>query len=69
MKKLLSHHELAILLLLFSAPGQVALTDPDAVALQQESLVEMVSAAPDEAQLRLTPEGAAVLRRLGMTKA
>ena len=42
MKKLLSHHEIAVLFLLFSAPSQVALADPDAVALQQEQLVEFV---------------------------
>ena len=67
MKKSLSHHEIAMLLVLFSAPGQVALADPDAVTLQQERLVEVVRMTSTEAELRLTSDGKALLQRLGLT--
>jgi hypothetical protein len=67
MKSLLSHHEIAILFLLLDAPNQVALCDPDAIALQEASLVEIVSTAFDDCRFRLTPAGAELLRRLGMT--
>jgi hypothetical protein len=66
-KKLLSHHEISMLFVLFSAPGQVALADPDAVTLQQERLVEVVQTTPTDAVLRLTSEGKALLARLGLT--
>jgi hypothetical protein len=67
MKKSLSHHEIAMLLVLFSAPGQVALADPDAVTLRQERLVEVVRMTSTEAELRLTSDGKALLQRLGLT--
>ncbi|WP_434660762.1 hypothetical protein P5W99_11065 [Paraburkholderia sp. A3BS-1L] len=52
MKKPLSHHELAMLLVLLSAPAHVALADPDAVTLQQERLVEVVQTTSAGAELR-----------------
>jgi hypothetical protein len=67
MKSLLSHHEIAILLLLLSAPGQVNRSDPDAIALQRANLVEAVSEAAFDSSLRLTPAGRDVLRLLGIT--
>lgn len=67
MKLLLSHHEIAILLLLLNAPAQIARGDPDAMALQQANLVEQVSASADDERLRLTPAGAELLRRLVTT--
>jgi hypothetical protein len=67
MRKLLSHHEIAILLLLFNAPGQVSAANPDVVALQQERLVEVISSASEESNFQLTSEGVEILRRLGMT--
>ncbi|QCP53305.1 hypothetical protein FAZ95_30035 [Trinickia violacea] len=67
MRSLLSHHEIAILFLLLDAPSQVEPGDPDAVALQEASLVEIVPSAFDEGGFRLTPAGAELLRRLGMT--
>ncbi|WP_036047189.1 hypothetical protein [Paraburkholderia mimosarum] len=69
MKSLLSHHEIALLLLLLSGPGQVSRTDPDAIALQQAQLVEVASEAPFERGLRLTAAGKEVLRRLGIDAA
>ena len=68
MKKLLSHHEIAMLFVLFSAPGQVALADPDAVTLQQEQLVEVVSTTSEKPEFRLTSEGTELLRRLGLAR-
>ena len=68
MKSLLSHHEIAILLLLLNAPGQVSRSDPDALALQQARLVEVLYEASSDDRLRLTPEGKEVLRRLGITR-
>lgn len=68
MKTLLSHHEIAMLFVLFSAPGQVALADPDAVTLQQEQLVEVVSTISENAEFRLTSEGTELLRRLGLVR-
>ena len=65
MKPLLSLHEIALLLLLVSAPGQVRNTDPDAIALQQAKLIEVASDAASDRDLRLTAEGREVLRRLG----
>jgi hypothetical protein len=67
-KKLLSPHEIAMLIVLFSAPGQVALADPDAATLQQERLVEVVPTASEGGTFRLTSEGTEVLRRLAMSR-
>ncbi|QCP48310.1 hypothetical protein FAZ95_03385 [Trinickia violacea] len=67
MKKPLSHHEIAMLLVLFSAPAQVALADPEALTLRQERLVEVVRTTSTDAELRLTSEGEALLQRLGLT--
>lgn len=67
MRRLLTHHELATLLLILSSPAQVALSDPDLMTLQQESLVEVVARAPDVALPHLTSDGMAILKRLGAT--
>jgi hypothetical protein len=69
MRKLLSHHEIAILLLLFNAPGQAFAGNADAVALQQANLVEVVSSVSDDPKFELTSEGVEVLRRLGVSAA
>jgi len=63
MKRLLSHHELAMLLVLFSSPGQIALPDPDITGLQQESLVEFVT-TPESGGWRLTADGVEIARRI-----
>ncbi|MGY6259069.1 hypothetical protein ACXIVK_37165 [Paraburkholderia caledonica] len=67
MKKLLSHHEIAMLFVLFNAPGQVALADPDVATLQKEQLIEVVTTTSENAEFRLTSEGTDLLRRLGLT--
>ncbi|MGP8434226.1 hypothetical protein ACT2FY_36485 [Paraburkholderia fungorum] len=68
MKKLLSHHEIAMLFVLFSAPGKVALANPDAMTLQREELVEVVSTTSENAEFRLTSEGTELWRRLGLAR-
>ncbi|AKJ66987.1 hypothetical protein PATSB16_05530 [Pandoraea thiooxydans] len=67
MKKFLTPHELATLLLVLLAPTQISLTDPDLNALQQDSLVEITSVAPDAPDVllpRLTAQGEAILKKL-----
>ena len=68
MPRLLSPHELATLLILLHSPAQVPNSNPNLEALRAESLVEAVSLAECNAceEYRLTDEGNAVLRRLGV---
>lgn len=69
MPNLLSPHELATLLILLHSPAQVVNTNnPHLEALRAESLVEVVAVADTSASsaYRLTDEGNAVLRRLGV---
>jgi len=68
MKRFLSHHEIAALLLLASAPAlAVANTanTPDINALSQEQLVEFVTLPSQDSVVQLTPDGHALLKRLG----
>ena len=65
MKPVLSLHEIALLLLVLGAPAQVRHSDPDAIALQQAKLIEVVQETASDRSLRLTAEGREVLRRLG----
>ena len=67
MKRLLSHHELAVLLLLFHAPVYAAISGADVDALARDNLVEIVQVDTDEARTRLTAEGSELLRRLGVS--
>lgn len=61
---MLSHHELAKLLLINRAPEQIALGDPDVDALIEKCLVDLPSRPCDEKALRITGRGIAVLRAL-----
>lgn len=65
-KKLLSHHEIATLLLLFHAPIDVMAATPDVASLQEYGYVEIVSPDMGAPKLRLTEDGNAVLRGLGV---
>ena len=65
LRRLLSPHELATLLLLLHAPI-TALAKPEIPTLQEAGLVEAVASDAGESQIRLTPEGNAVLRGLGV---
>jgi len=61
---MLSHHELAALLLIRDAQTPIQMLDSDFMALQRYELVEMEERG-DDAALRLTTRGHELLRRLG----
>lgn len=61
---MLSHHELAALLLIRDAQMPIQTLDSDFIALQRYELVEMDERG-DDASLRLTTRGQELLRRLG----
>jgi hypothetical protein len=65
-KKLLSHHEIATLLLLMHAPIDALAATPDVASLQEYGYVEVVPAEASGAKIRLTEDGNAVLRGLGV---
>jgi hypothetical protein len=67
LRRLLSHHEIATLLLLLHAPISSANAKPELPALQEAGLVEIVESHHDAAPLfRLTDNGNAVLAGLGL---
>jgi hypothetical protein len=61
---MLSHHELAALLLIRDADTPIQTLDSDCLALQRYKLVEM-DAQEGDAALRLTTRGRELLNRLG----
>ncbi|WP_233869510.1 hypothetical protein [Paraburkholderia adhaesiva] len=61
---MLSHHELAALMLVRDAQTPIHTLDSDFLALQRYELVEMDKRGSD-ASLRLTTRGHELLRRLG----
>ncbi|MGF6724717.1 hypothetical protein P3T43_004086 [Paraburkholderia sp. GAS41] len=65
LRRLLSHHELATLLLLLHAPID-AFAKPEIPTLHEAGLVETVATEAGAPSIRLTPEGNAVLRGLGI---
>ena len=65
-KRLLSHHEIATLLLLLHAPIDAIAATPDVASLQEYGYVEIVSPDASRPQIRLTDDGNAVLRGLGI---
>ncbi|WP_206995017.1 hypothetical protein [Trinickia mobilis] len=64
LRRLLSHHELATLLLLLHSPIGVN-AKPEIPMLQEAGLVEMVSGTHDGPRFQLTSQGNAILRGLG----
>jgi hypothetical protein len=68
LRRLLSHHELATLLVLLHAPID-AQAKPEIPMLQEAGLVETVpNEAAGASQIRLTQEGNAVLQGLGLAR-
>ncbi|MBB2998595.1 MAG: hypothetical protein V4793_08975 [Paraburkholderia tropica] len=69
LRRLLSHHELATLLLLLHAPID-AHAKPEIAMLQEAGLVEQVpgDVAAGATKIRLTNEGNAVLQGLGLAR-
>ncbi|TKC92635.1 hypothetical protein FAZ69_02920 [Trinickia terrae] len=65
LRRLLSHHELATLLLLLHAPIDVN-AKPEIPMLEEAGLVEVVTSAPGTQRFQLTPQGNAILRGLGV---
>ena len=61
---MLSHHQLAKLLLVSRAPGQISQDDPDAAALIEKNLVALLEPLLGESFLHVTEDGAALLRTL-----
>ncbi|WP_395064242.1 hypothetical protein [Paraburkholderia silvatlantica] len=67
LRRLLSHHELATLLLLLHAPID-AHAKPEIPLLKEAGLVEQVQDDAGDSRIRLTKEGNAVLQGLGLTR-
>ncbi|CAN7425412.1 hypothetical protein [Paraburkholderia sp. SIMBA_054] len=65
LRRLLSPHELATMLLLLHAP-MAAFAKPEIPTLQEAGLVESIATDAGESHIRLTPEGNAILRGLGV---
>jgi hypothetical protein len=65
LRRLLSPHEIATLLLLLHAP-MAAFAKPEIPTLQEAGLVESIATDAGESHIRLTPEGNAILRGLGI---
>ena len=65
LRRLLSHHELATLLLLLHAPIDAS-AKPEIPQLHEAGLIETISGDAGASRIRLTPEGNAVLRGLGI---
>jgi hypothetical protein len=65
LRRLLSHHELATLLLLLHAPIDAS-AKPEIPMLYEAGLVETVASEAGAPSIRLTQEGNAVLRGLGV---
>jgi hypothetical protein len=67
LRRLLSHHELATLLLLLHAPID-AHAKPEIPMLQEAGLVEQVPDTAGAPRMRLTTQGNAVLQGLGLAR-
>jgi hypothetical protein len=65
LRRLLSHHEIATLLLLLHAPVD-AFAKPEIPMLQEAGLVETISTDVGAPRIRLTEHGNAILRGLGV---
>jgi hypothetical protein len=65
LRRMLSAHEIATLLLLLNAPVEMIAATPDVMALREVGLVQLVELEQGEARFALSAEGNAVLRVLG----
>lgn len=64
LRRLLSHHEIATLLVLLHAPI-AANAKPELPALQEAGLIETVGSDAGSPLVRLTADGTAILKGLG----
>lgn len=68
LRTLLSHHEIATLLLLLQAPMDLSFAaKPELRLLAEAGLVEQVSSETGTLRFRLTRDGNAMLRSLGVS--
>lgn len=65
LRRILSHHEIATLLLLLHSPIDVS-AKPEIPMLQEAGLVESVTSESGATRFQLTADGTAVLRGLGL---
>ncbi|ASL42229.1 hypothetical protein bAD24_I01975 [Burkholderia sp. AD24] len=63
---MLSHHELATLMLFRDTERRIEPLDPDVLALRRYALVEVRQRQADETTLQLTRQGRELLARLQM---
>jgi hypothetical protein len=63
---MLSHHELATLMLLNDSTRRLEAVDPDVLALRRYELVEINELRGGDTALRVSQRGLDLLRRLGM---
>ncbi|HTH72814.1 MAG TPA: hypothetical protein VL635_00270 [Trinickia sp.] len=66
LRRILSHHEIATLLLLLHCPIDVS-AKPEIPTLQEAGLVESVTSESGDTRFQLTEDGNAVLRGLGLS--
>lgn len=65
LRRILSHHEIATLLLLLHAPVDLS-AKPEIPLLREAGLIEQVNAEQGDTRFKLTEDGNAVLRGLGI---
>ncbi|MBU6489622.1 MAG: hypothetical protein KGQ57_17645 [Burkholderiales bacterium] len=65
LRRILSHHEIATLLLLLHSPIDVS-AKPELPMLQEAGLVEQITSESGDTRFQLTDDGNAVLRGLGV---
>ncbi len=66
LRRILSHHEIATLLLLLHAPVDLA-AKPEIPLLKEAGLIEQVNGEQGDTRFKLTEDGNAVLRGLGIS--
>jgi hypothetical protein len=66
LRRILSHHEIATLLLLLHAPVDLA-AKPEIPLLREAGLIEQVNTEQGDTRFQLTEDGNAVLRGLGVS--
>ncbi|HTI16700.1 MAG TPA: hypothetical protein VL598_03445 [Trinickia sp.] len=64
LQRILSHHEIATLLVLLYSPVELS-AKPEIPMLQEAGLVEQISTESGAPRFQLTPQGTAILRGLG----
>lgn len=66
LRRILSHHEIATLLLLLHAPVDLS-AKPEIPLLKEAGLIEQINTEQGDTRFKLTDDGNAVLRGLGIS--